>query len=36
VVKIDGRTIGEGRPGPVTKALQKAFHALTKTSGVRY
>jgi branched-chain amino acid aminotransferase len=36
VVKIDGRTIGEGRPGSHTKKLQAAFHQLTKTSGVRY
>ena len=36
VVKIDGRTIGAGKPGPITKKLQQAFHALTKTEGVRY
>jgi D-alanine transaminase len=27
VVAIDGRAIGEGRPGPVTRALRRAFHA---------
>ena len=36
VVKIDGRVIGAGRPGPATKALQGAFRQLTKTEGVRY
>jgi branched-chain amino acid aminotransferase len=32
-VKIDGRVIGAGKPGPVTCQLVKAYHALTKTSG---
>jgi branched-chain amino acid aminotransferase len=32
-VKIDGRVIGAGKPGPVTRQLVKAYHALTKTSG---
>ena len=36
VVKIDGRRIGTGRPGPVTKQLQGAFRQVTKTDGVRY
>lgn len=36
VVKIDGRTIGEGKPGPKTRLLMKEFHALTKRDGVRY
>ena len=27
VVEIDGYTIGEGRPGPVTRTLQKAYFA---------
>ena len=36
VVKIDGRRIGAGKPGPVTKRLQQAFRQLTKTAGVRY
>jgi len=26
VVRIDGRSIGDGRPGPVTKALRRDFH----------
>ena len=36
MVKIDGRVIGKGSPGPVTKKLQQGFRALTKTEGVRY
>jgi branched-chain amino acid aminotransferase len=33
VVKIDGRIIGTGKPGPVTESLVGQYHALTKTSG---
>lgn len=29
VVKIDGRAIGSGKPGPVTKRLLEAFHKFT-------
>ncbi len=36
VVKIDGRTIGSGKPGPVTKRLLSAFRQVTNTQGVRY
>ena len=36
VVKIDGRTIGSGKPGPVTAVLTKAFHQMTKKDGVLY
>jgi branched-chain amino acid aminotransferase len=36
VVKIDGRTIGAGKPGEVTRVLREAFHALTQKEGVRY
>src|SRR3989338_2790994 len=36
VVKIDGRVIGQGTPGPATKKLQGAFRQVTKTAGVRY
>ena len=36
VVKIDGRVIGSGSPGPVTKKLQQGFRQLTKTEGVKY
>jgi branched-chain amino acid aminotransferase len=33
VVKIDGRVIGKGRPGPVTGRLIKRYHELTQVSG---
>jgi len=33
VVKIDGRVIGTGKPGPVTASLMAKYHALTKASG---
>ncbi len=33
VVKIDGRVIGTGKPGPVTASLVTQYHALTKASG---
>jgi branched-chain amino acid aminotransferase len=33
VVKIDGRVIGTGKPGPVTENLVAQYHALTKASG---
>jgi branched-chain amino acid aminotransferase len=33
VTKIDGRVIGTGKPGSVTKQLVKEYHALTKVSG---
>jgi branched-chain amino acid aminotransferase len=33
VVKIDGRVIGTGKPGPVTRKLVVQFRALTKASG---
>lgn len=36
VVKVDGRLIGRGQPGPVTLKLLKAFRELTKKDGVRY
>ncbi|MBI4309233.1 MAG: branched-chain-amino-acid transaminase [Candidatus Omnitrophica bacterium] len=36
VVKVDGRAIGDGRPGKVTGKLLKAFQALTKRDGVKY
>ncbi len=36
VVKIDGRVIGRGRPGPVTKRLMQEFKRLTKKEGVKY
>ena len=33
VVKIDGRVIGTGKPGPLTRRLEEDYHALTKVSG---
>ena len=33
-VKVDGRTIGDGRPGQMTNRLIEAFRALTKTEGI--
>lgn len=33
VVKIDGRVIGSGKPGPITGRLVEKYHALTKVSG---
>ncbi len=33
VTKIDGRVIGTGKPGPVTKSLVRSYHALTQASG---
>ncbi len=33
VVEIDGRKIGDGRVGPITKLLLKKFRELTKTEG---
>jgi branched-chain amino acid aminotransferase len=33
VVRVDGRVIGDGKPGPVTRDLTGRYHALTKVSG---
>jgi branched-chain amino acid aminotransferase len=33
VVKIDGRVIGTGQPGPLTRQLEERYHALTQVSG---
>lgn len=33
VVKIDGRPIGTGKPGPITTKLVAQYHSLTKVSG---
>ena len=30
VVKVDSRTIGNGKPGPMTKQLTEAFHTLVR------
>jgi branched-chain amino acid aminotransferase len=33
VVKLDGRPIGDGRPGPVTRDFIERFHVLTASEG---
>ena len=33
VVEVDGRTIGDGKPGATTKALMKAFRDLVMSTG---
>ena len=33
VVRLDGRTIGDGTPGPVTRRLRAAFHELASREG---
>src|SRR5436309_1248019 len=33
VVELDGRTIGDGKPGPTTKKIMKAFRDLVMTTG---
>ena len=33
VVKIDGRSIGDGKPGPITRKLVEAYRELTRTTG---
>lgn len=36
VVKIDGRVIGTGKPGPVTQLLLKGFREITRQDGAKY
>ncbi len=36
VVKVDGRTIGTGKPGAITNKLITAFHSVTRKDGVKY
>jgi len=33
VVKIDGRVIGAGKPGPITRKLEEEYRSLTKNAG---
>ncbi|MDX6765850.1 MAG: branched-chain-amino-acid transaminase [Candidatus Methylacidiphilales bacterium] len=33
VREVDGRTIGDGKPGPVTQRFTAAFHDLTRSTG---
>ncbi len=36
IVKVDGRNIGDAKPGKVTKLIMKEFGNLTKTEGIEY
>ncbi len=36
IVKVDGRTIGSGKPGAITNKLITAFHGVTRKDGVKY
>ena len=36
VVKVDGRRIGNGKPGRLTLNLMQAFHRVTGEEGIRY
>ena len=36
LVKVDGRDIGTGKPGPITKKLVEAFHKVTRNTGTPY
>ena len=33
VVSLDGRTIGDGKPGPITQDLRREFQSLTRENG---
>jgi branched-chain amino acid aminotransferase len=36
MVRLDGRPVGTGQPGPVTRALQAAFRELVESSGTPF
>jgi len=36
VVKVDGRVIGDAKPGQITKKLISQFHVVTRKDGVKY
>lgn len=36
IIEVDGRVIGDGKPGKFTKMFLRKFHAYTKTHGTRY
>lgn len=36
VVKVDGRTIGDGKPGQLTKDMMEQFKKVTSQDGVKY
>jgi branched-chain amino acid aminotransferase len=33
VTRVDGRVIGDGRPGPVTRRLSELFRQMTSREG---
>ena len=33
ITKVDGRLIGNGKPGPITGEMVKAFEEITTTTG---
>src|SRR5690606_16093815 len=35
VIEVDGRTIGDGKPGPIMKKLLQEFQALVKVDGTQ-
>jgi branched-chain amino acid aminotransferase len=35
MVRLDGRDLGSGKPGPITRQMTEAFHARTRTAGIR-
>lgn len=36
VIKVDGRTIGSGKPGKITQIITREFKKITKTAGTKY
>ena len=36
VVAIDGRPVGDGRPGPIATALRHAFHASARHTSLAF
>ena len=36
VVQVDGRTIGDGKPGPITRKLMQLFRKATASQGTKY
>ena len=36
VIKVDGREIGNSKPGKATKKIMQAFKKVTKIQGIKY
>ncbi|VAW14242.1 Branched-chain amino acid aminotransferase, partial [hydrothermal vent metagenome] len=36
IVKVDGRSIGDGKPGKITRKMISLFKLATKKHGVKY